>query len=113
LKRLQYLFLFLIAIAFLPVQRESGRAVPVTALMEQGPAKPQLVKLADHHVKQRLERFKRRPVGLVEHHEEALAVPAIYLRARFVYINTHYRVYSRSFRSSAIVFGDWRGPPMA
>jgi hypothetical protein len=57
------------------------------------------------------ELFKRRPVGLNDGHEQALAVYSIDIRAAFVYIHTRYRTYTQTFRNVAINLGDWRGPP--
>ncbi|HEY1164760.1 MAG TPA: hypothetical protein VGE90_06315 [Chitinophaga sp.] len=119
MKRLTLLLLFLTCHCFLQLQQgEAGnsRLHTNTGYFSSLTlsATSSNVHLAAHgfqEVKPWRELFKRRPIGLNDGHEHALAVYSCDTRPLFVYIHTRYRTYAQTFRNVAINLSDWRGPP--
>jgi len=119
LKRLTLLLLFLTCHFLLPLQQgRNGNSLLYTSAgyfptltFSAASSNASLAVDGFQQVKPWRELFKRRPIGLNDGHEQALAVYSCDTRPLFVYIHTRYRCYAQTFRNVAINLSDWRGPP--
>jgi len=119
LKRLTLLLLFLTCHFLLPLQQgRTGNSLLYTSAgyfpaltLSAASSNAHLAADGFQQVKPWRELFKRRPIGLNDGHEHALAVYSCDTRPLFVYIHTRYRSYAQTFRNVAINLSDWRGPP--